>query len=791
MLLNYNICSIVQKQDLNRLVANQLYIKYLLDMSKINNYIIIDLVYNSPNITQGLKMFKFARKLFRALNSSDQSWQLSGAIVLAMFAGFLPSSSLVLLVIFLIALILNVNFGLFLLFTVIFSGIGYLFDPVFESIGYAVLTNEGLNGLFTSMYNCPLFRWSGFNYTLVPGSLVVSIILAIPMLLILNKLVSTYRQQIGLRLNEWKATRWMNIFNEEAKKSSMFRWWGLGIFGGLTVVIVIILVFIFDPLARIAIEKGLSYSLQTKVSVKDFSSSFSDLHVKISGIEVADKDKLTHNLVQVGDIEFDLGFSALVEKKVMIEQLNVNALAFNEKRKVAAVAYNSSYISKAEESKADKKGSASTESSPFSIPSVDDILAKEELKSVTEAQKLTADIQATKDKWTKISSELKSANEVDEIKADAAALQNSLKNADISKIASAKSDIDKLKSKISDLKNKYASLKKDFNADQKRLQKQIYELKNLPQQDIDRLKNKYSLSASGGANLIGTLIGGEIDMYVQNAQKYYEMLRPYLDDSSKKEVKEVAPPRGEGRWVKYANLSKIPELVVKNSNINVKLKEDVLDVHVKDLSSNQKLYGKPMSLHADAKGTQYKQIVVDVLDDRRSEKANTSFDIKASGLKTASLDIKTLSMNDILTNANFKGEIEGMNIDAKSLVHVEQVKLQMPSQKFVNDLLSGISKFNVEISLSGDVKKPVIAVKSDLDKQLASGMKSVVSNATKGFEKDLTAGIMKKAGGSSEGLSANLGDVGSLLNSKQDALGGINTSFSPASGGSNLLKKFF
>ena len=43
---------------------------------------------------------------------------------------------------------------------------------------------------------------------------------------------------------------------------------------------------------------------------------------------------MTHNLVQVGDIEFDLGVSALIEKKAMIEQLTVNALAFNEKRKV-------------------------------------------------------------------------------------------------------------------------------------------------------------------------------------------------------------------------------------------------------------------------------------------------------------------------------------------------------------------------------------------------------------------------------------------------------------------------
>ena len=739
-------------------------------------------------------MFNFIRKLFKALNSSGKSWQLSGAIVLAMFAGFLPTSSLILLDILFLALIFNVNFGLFLLFTAIFSGVGYLFDPMFESIGYSVLTNESLNGFFTSLYNSALFRWSSFNYTLVTGSLIVSAVLAVPMLLVLNRVITLYRDQIGAKLNEWKATRWMKLFNEEAQTNSMFRWWGVGVFGGLAVAIALIFILLFDPLARVAIEKSLAYSLQTQVNIKDFSSSFSNLSVKISGIQIADKDKLTHNLVEVGDIEFDLGFSALMEKKAMIETLNVNALAFNEKRETAAKAYDDSYVPKtqADKKSADKK-SASAKSSPFALPNVDDILAKEELKSVTEAKKLKADIEKTKDKWAKISSELKSKNEVDEIKADAAKLQKSLQGGDITKIASAKGDIDKLKAKINALKGKYTSLKKDFNADQKRLKKQIYALKNLPQQDIDRLKKKYSLSAGGGANLIGTLMSDEIGEYMKMALKYYDMVAPYISDSSaKEEVQDVSPPRGQGRWIKYANLSKIPDLVVKNSNINIKLKGDVLNLNIKDLSSNQKLYGKPMKLHADAKGTQYKQIVADIVDDRRSDKANTSFDIKATGFKTAALEMQSLSMNDIVTNATLKGTVEDSNVKAKSKVNVTKVKLQMPSQKLVNDLLSGISTFNVDISVNGKLEQPAITVKSDLDKQLSKGMSKMLTKATRGFEKELKKGILAKAGGSSKGLSSSLGDTGSLLNSKQDSLGGINTSFSPSGGGAtDFMKKLF
>jgi uncharacterized protein (TIGR03545 family)/uncharacterized protein (TIGR03546 family) len=742
-------------------------------------------------------MFSFIRKLFKALNSSAKSWQLSGAIVLAMFAGFLPTSSLILLDILLVALVLNINFGLFLLFTAIFSAVGYLFDPMFDSLGYAVLTHDALNGFFTSLYNSALFRWSSFNYTLVTGSLVVSAVLALPLLLILNKVITLYRDQIGAKLNEWKATRWMKLFNEEATTSSFFRWWGLGVFGGLATAIALLFILLFDPLARLALEKSLAYSLQTQVDIKDFDSNFSDLRVKISGIEIADKDKLTHNLVQIKDIEFDLGFAALMEKKAMIEMLSVDALAFDEKRETAAKPYGGEDTQKSETSQREASDvetkSTSKDTSPFSIPDVDTILAKEELKSVTEAQELKADIEKTKEKWAKISGELKNNNEVDAIKADTQKLQKTLQGGDVTKIASAKDDIDKLKTKINSLKSKYTSLQKDFNADQKRLQTRIHALKNLPQQDIERLKKKYSLDASGGANLVGTLMSDAIGEYMHLGLKYYEMLAPYIrSDAKQEELQEAPPPRGEGRWIKYVNLSNTPDLVIKKTKINVKLKNDVLNIDVTDLSSNQKLYKKPMIVHADAKGVQYAHIVADVVDDRRSEKAKTSFDIKVTEFKTANIDMKTLSMNDIVTTSTLKGAVEDGSILAKSKVNVSNVKLEMPSQKLVNDLLSDISKFNVDIAINGTLQQPSIVVKSDLDQQLSKGVNSMIAKKTAAFEKELKAGILKKAGASTKGLSADLGDVDSLLDSKQDALSGINTNFSPSSsGGLTLPMKLF
>jgi uncharacterized protein (TIGR03545 family)/uncharacterized protein (TIGR03546 family) len=730
-------------------------------------------------------MFNFIRKLFKALNSSGKSWQLSAAIVLAMFTGFLPTNTLILLDILFIALVLNVNFGLFLLFSVVFSGVGYLFDPLFESIGYAVLTNESLNGFFTSLYNSAIFRWTSFNYTLVTGSLIVSSVLALPMLLVLNRLVRIYRIQIGEKLNEWKLTRWMKLFNEEAKSSSLFRWWGLGVFGGLAALIIVIMLFVFDPLVRIALEKSLSYALKTEVDIESFRSSLSDLEIEIKGIEVSDKDKLTHNAVQIDALSFDLGFSALMEKKAMIEHLNLSALAFDTQRDKPAEAYCSNR-SKEEESDKKKESTEGSAMPAFSLPKVDDILAKEELKSVEEAQRLKADIQTTREKWEKTSAELKNAKDVEQIKKDAKALEESLKNADMSKIVSAKQDIDALRAKIKALKDKYARLQSEFDADQKRLQRQIAKLKDLPSEDIARLKEKYALNAGGGANMIGTLINQEVGGYMKTALKYYAMLKPYISDGKTKRTEETPPQRGEGRWIKYANLSTTPELLIKEAKVNVKLAEDEIDVQIKDFSSNQKLYKKPMVLHADAKGSSYKSFKADVIDDRREDTGKTSFDIKANDFKTSSVDMKSLLMKDMISNVDLKGTIVGKTIQAKSDVKVNKVKLQMPSQKLVNDMLEGISSFNVTVGVNGELEKPSISVKTDLDKQLSKGLSSMASKAGKKFEDELRAGVMAKAGASSEGVDLDLGDINSILGSKQDALSGINTDF--ASSKSNPLK---
>ncbi len=725
------------------------------------------------------------RKLFKALNSSAKPWQLSTAVIMAMFAGFLPMGSLILFDLFFIVLIFNINFGLFLLGFVIFSGIGYLFDPLFESLGYMILTAQPLEGIFTQLYNSTWFIWSSFNYTLVAGSLAASILLSVPVFFLLNRVILLYRDQIGIRLNSWKWTAWMKIFNEEAKSSSLFRWWGLGVFGGLASVVAVFMLFLFDPLARLALEKSLSYTLQTQVDIEALETSLSDLSVKVKGLQIADKDKLTHNLLAFDEMAFDLGFGALMHKKAMIESLKVEAMRFDEVRKAPAEAYGSDASSSTDPQTVEKTAEATDSLPAFALPDVNELLSKETLASVEEAEKFKTQSAALKAKWEEKSRALKEAKELDEIQAEAKALEQKLKGADLAAITSAASDIRALQEKVKALKAKYAALQEEFESDQSQLSKQLKAMKTLPQKDYERLKAKYSPNAQGGANLLGTFVDEKVGDYLAQALKYYAIIKPYLSEGET-QTQAAKPPRGQGRWIHYANLTGLPEFVMKKAELDVLLKQDRLSINVTDMSSNQKLYGKAMKVDVDAKGSSYRQIMAHLVDDRRQEKGMSRFDVSIRELSQDAYSLGAISMDKTLSDIAMKGEIQNGEIDAKADVLVKQAKLAFPSQKLLDDIIKKIDSFRLDISLKGAFEHPAIAVKSDLNQQLTRGLRSMLGEQSKAFEEKLKSGILAKAADTQSGLGDDLGDFDTLLAAKSKELSGVNTDFSAAK--SNPLK---
>lgn len=151
-------------------------------------------------------------KLVRVISSEVSPMQISLGFALSMIIGLTPLLSVHNLLVIFFLLILRINIGAFMMGWAFFTGMAYLFDPWFHELGAYILNMPDMNNHFTQMYNSPFWRITRFNNTIVMGSLVASLVLFVPFVIILNILVRQYRTNVVAYLNQ---KRWFKVIQSK------------------------------------------------------------------------------------------------------------------------------------------------------------------------------------------------------------------------------------------------------------------------------------------------------------------------------------------------------------------------------------------------------------------------------------------------------------------------------------------------------------------------------------------------------------------------------------------------
>ena len=153
-------------------------------------------------------MIQLFAKMLKILNSETDPYQISLAVGMAMIIGFTPLMSLHNLLVLFFVLIVRVNLSTFIVSLALFSGIAYSLDPLFHRAGLALLTAGSLEGLWTALYNIPVFKIERFYNSVVMGSLIVSAALFFPVYFLSRSLLVRYRRHV---LAWVQKTRVMNL----------------------------------------------------------------------------------------------------------------------------------------------------------------------------------------------------------------------------------------------------------------------------------------------------------------------------------------------------------------------------------------------------------------------------------------------------------------------------------------------------------------------------------------------------------------------------------------------------
>jgi uncharacterized protein (TIGR03546 family) len=150
-------------------------------------------------------LLKLIQSIIKTLHSAGTPGQVAAGMALGSALGLTPLMNVHNLVIISLLVLLNVSFGGGMLGWMLFVPVGFLLDPVFDRIGSSLLTAPSLTPLWTDWTNTPLLPYTNFNNTVVLGSLVGWLVLAVPIFFAARYGVARYRATIGERV---RRSRW-------------------------------------------------------------------------------------------------------------------------------------------------------------------------------------------------------------------------------------------------------------------------------------------------------------------------------------------------------------------------------------------------------------------------------------------------------------------------------------------------------------------------------------------------------------------------------------------------------
>jgi uncharacterized protein (TIGR03546 family) len=149
-------------------------------------------------------LLKLIQSIIKTLHSDGTPGQVAAGMALGAALGLTPLMNAHNLIVFSLILLLNVSFGGGMLGWALFVPVGFLLDPLFHSIGLQLLEAPSLRQFWTGWYNTPLIPYTNFNNTVVLGSVVGWLVMAVPIFFAARWGVARYRATLGARVQQSK-----------------------------------------------------------------------------------------------------------------------------------------------------------------------------------------------------------------------------------------------------------------------------------------------------------------------------------------------------------------------------------------------------------------------------------------------------------------------------------------------------------------------------------------------------------------------------------------------------------
>lgn len=404
------------------------------------------------------------------------------------------------------------------------------------------------------------------------------------------------------------------------KKKGIFRWEAILPAALILGLIYLYMIYFFDNHLRRGLELGGTYAVGAEVNIEDLSLSFLNAELKVSGLQVTNKEKATHNLIEIGKINFHLLWDALLRAKGVVENAEILEIQVDSKRKSPGRVLpkeksdGPGLVAHAQELALNKVRSQYDKTILADVAALLEGASPQEqldkikasLQSVTKAQEIEKFVQEKKVAWEK---RIQSLPKNEDFKAYEARLKaiklDRFQN--VQEIQQSLSEVDSLYREINSKINEVKTASKDFKADLNDSTNSVKSIEAAIRSDIADLQGKLKIPKLDTKSIGQALFGELVLKRLQSVLEYSEKIKAYMpppktpEEIAAEKAQELTPKeRAIGKtytfpitkgyplfWLKRAALSSIAKPGAAIGNLSGTLT---------DATSNPAQINKPMVL---------------------------------------------------------------------------------------------------------------------------------------------------------------------------------------------------
>jgi len=302
-----------------------------------------------------LKLF---RKFIKMVRGGAAPWQILASCLLGVIIGMVPGFNALVLVALVLFAIVNLSLGLLLIGAAVGKILCLLLASVTFEIGYVMIHGIGLEGLFAAACGTPFVALMGPDVYCLVGGLPIAVIVgsligwlaarAIELVRIgavaagaksvkAQELSSNFLVRILLRILFGKQKK--SMAEMLAAKHAVIRKSGVVLCAIIVGLVVACEVVFLDQIARSALISTLEASTGAEVNVETVDLSLTGGRFELTGLQITDPDKPTHNMIQVDKLTADVNIADLLTLRFVVEEVLVGKMDTDIKRKTPGKVY--------------------------------------------------------------------------------------------------------------------------------------------------------------------------------------------------------------------------------------------------------------------------------------------------------------------------------------------------------------------------------------------------------------------------------------------------------------------